>query len=98
MAIYTTQQISAIPYGTTIVYSFKILVDGVAIKESTPTNPPVDWDNLPEGWVGEYNDRIFQVQVCCSLDAQAEIVKFVTKLKSNLETPATPQTINEISI
>lgn len=98
MPSYQTQQCSNHVFNNSVVYCFKILVDGVSVKNTTPDNPPLDAENPEPGWVGVYSDRIFHVQVQDGSDANQAILAYVTKFKTEQENPPTPATITEVSI
>lgn len=79
-----SQIIEASRYKDYNVVSFKITVDGVAVKETTP-----------EGASAE--DKIFRVQVQDGIDVQAELLKFIQKYKAGLE-PSVAASVADVTV
>jgi predicted Rdx family selenoprotein len=84
MPAVSSQIIEASRYKDYNVVSFKITVDGAAVKETTPEGLSPD-------------DKVFRIQVQDGINVQDELLKFVQKYKAGLE-PVATTTVTDVTV
>lgn len=84
MTSVASQIIESSRYKDYNVVSFKITVDGTAVKEMAPEGLSPD-------------DKIFRVQVQDGMDLQAELLKFLQKYKAGLE-PSLAAAVTDVTV